>query len=80
MPASQNGSQVQVNIPEITLALRTIEGPKCADCGEPTGLVTINGNSYQVESKGVMGRCGVIVMVLHMCRLTSAPAPPKRKR
>lgn len=76
-PAS-NG-QGQVVQPEISLAIRTIEGPQCAECGEPTGIVTINGHSLQVEAKGVMGRCGVIVLTLHLCRLKRPADPPRRK-
>ena len=79
MPAAAVPTNGQVVIPELAIALRTIDGPKCAECGEPTGLVQINGHSFVVESKGVMGRCGVIVLALHLCRLKAPATPPRRK-
>lgn len=59
-------------------ALRTVQGPACARCGEPTGLLQLNEKSVQVEAR--MVQLGdTLVFALHSCPEPPKPEKPRRK-
>lgn len=60
-------------------ALRTVEGPTCARCGEPTGLIQLNGKSVQVEAR-MVSLGDTLVFALHCCATRPEPRPQNPRR
>lgn len=59
--------------------VRSVSGPICATCGEPTGLITLNGKTVQVEPKMVVAG-EALVITMHRCRLVLEPKPRRKGR
>lgn len=69
----------KTNAFEKAVAIRSLQGPLCAECGHATCLLHLNDKSVLVDAR--MAQVGdTLVFVLHRCPTRSDPQPPKSRR
>lgn len=59
-------------------ALRTVQGPTCAECREPIGVLLVNDKTVLVESR--MVQLGdTLVFAVHRCSAPVLEPKPRRR-